>query len=303
MRSLIPLFQREWLQHRLAWALVAGIPLGLALLAAVFAQVHVDIDRPPPPEQLPLLLSLVPMVAAPMVMLVIALITSGVLLSGVARRDHGDRSIEFWLSLPIAHHRALGVPVLTHALLVPAAALLVGWLGGQVLALVLVFRVTGLEAFAGLPWGKLVVASVVFIARLMAGLPLALLWVLPMLMLVILLGAWFKRWSWVVLLVGVGLLNAFDRLQLGQRWLLESGAEMLQRAGFSLIGAGGKGLSIRAEEDPSQVLSLMPATALHDFGAALAQLASPLLPIGLLFAAACFALLLRWRQQGAGVGD
>lgn len=303
MRSLIPLFQREWLQHRLAWALVAGIPLGLALLAAVFAQVHVDIDRPPPPEQLPLLLSLVPMVAAPMVMLVIALITSGVLLSGVARRDHGDRSIEFWLSLPIAHHRALGVPVLTHALLVPAAALLVGWLGGQVLALVLVFRVTGLEAFAGLPWGKLVVASVVFIARLMAGLPLALLWVLPMLMLVILLGAWFKRWSWVVLLVGVGLLNAFDRLQLGQRWLLESGAEMLQRAGFSLIGAGGKGLSIRAEDDPSQVLSLMPATALHDFGAALAQLASPLLPIGLLFAAACFALLLRWRQQGAGVGD
>lgn len=303
MRSLIPLFQREWLQHRLAWALVAGIPLGLALLAAVFAQVHVDIDRPPPPEQLPLLLSLVPMVAAPMVMLVIALITSGVLLSGVARRDHGDRSIEFWLSLPIAHHRALGVPVLTHALLVPAAALLVGWLGGQVLALVLVFRVTGLEAFAGLPWGKLVVASVVFIARLMAGLPLALLWVLPVLMLVILLGAWFKRWSWVVLLVGVGLLNAFDRLQLGQRWLLESGAEMLQRAGFSLIGAGGKGLSIRAEDDPSQVLSLMPATALHDFGAALAQLASPLLPIGLLFAAACFALLLRWRQQGAGVGD
>lgn len=303
MRSLIPLFHREWLQHRLAWALVAGIPLGLALLAAVFAQVHVDIDRPPPPEQLPLLLSLVPMVAAPMVMLVIALITSGVLLSGVARRDHGDRSIEFWLSLPIAHHRALGVPVLTHALLVPAAALLVGWLGGQVLALVLVFRVTGLEAFAGLPWGKLVVASVVFIARLMAGLPLALLWVLPMLMLVILLGAWFKRWSWVVLLVGVGLLNAFDRLQLGQRWLLESGAEMLQRAGFSLIGAGGKGLSIRAEDDPSQVLSLMPATALHDFGAALAQLASPLLPIGLLFAAACFALLLRWRQQGAGVGD
>jgi hypothetical protein len=28
--KLIPLMQREWLQHRLAWALLMLIPLGLA---------------------------------------------------------------------------------------------------------------------------------------------------------------------------------------------------------------------------------------------------------------------------------
>jgi hypothetical protein len=37
------LMQREWLQHRMAWGLLMGIPLGLGLLLVGFAQRR---DRP-----------------------------------------------------------------------------------------------------------------------------------------------------------------------------------------------------------------------------------------------------------------
>ena len=303
MRTLLPLLRREWLQHRTAWMLAAGIPFGLALLAAVFAQLHVDIDQRPKVEHVPLLAALVTTVATTMVTLVIAVITSAVVLSGLARRDHGDRSVEFWLSLPIAHHRALGVPLLTHGVLVPAAAVVIGWMAGQLLTLVVVSRVSGLGAWWSLPWPQLAGATLALVLRLLAGLPLAALWAMPVVLLVVLLGAWFKRWGWVVLLVGVGLLELFDRLTLGQRWLLDNAAEMLRRAGLSLLGAGGKGVSIRPGEDPLQALAQLPTVVLHDFGAALAWLATPLMPGALLCSALAFALLLRWRQRGAGLGD
>ena len=46
-------------------------------------------------------------------------------------------------------------------------------------------------------------------------------------------------------------------------------------------------------------LQLVPSFLLNDMGLALRALASPLMLGGLLFSAACFWLLLRWRQRGA----
>ena len=37
-------------------------------------------------------------------------LASAVILAGVARRDHADRSIEFWLSLPVGHGASLAAP-------------------------------------------------------------------------------------------------------------------------------------------------------------------------------------------------
>jgi ABC-2 type transport system permease protein len=46
-------------------------------------------------------------------------VTSLFIALGSPRRDHGDRSIEFWLSLPSGHGESLAAPMLVHLLLVP----------------------------------------------------------------------------------------------------------------------------------------------------------------------------------------
>ena len=301
MRSLKALLQREWLQHRFGWTLLVALPFGLALLLATFAQVQVEGDSPPPAEAMPVLVALAATAGATVVLFAIAILTSFVILSGLAWRDHGDRSIEFWLSLPVSHSAALGVPLATHLLLVPAAAIGIGWLGGQLLALFAVSRLAGVGGWVALPWPELLAATLALALRLLAGLPLAVLWVLPIVMVLALLGAWFKRWGWVVLLVGLGIASLFDQLLSGRRWLVDAVVELLRQGGKALLGAGGAGLRIEGGGDPIGALRLLPGMAWHDFVAALGALASPWLLGGLLVAAGCFALLVQWRHRGAGV--
>jgi ABC-2 type transport system permease protein len=42
LNNLLPLMQREWLQHRLAWALLVLIPLGLAVLPLTLGQIDLS---------------------------------------------------------------------------------------------------------------------------------------------------------------------------------------------------------------------------------------------------------------------
>ena len=302
-RTLLPLMQREWLQHRFGWALLALIPLGLVFLMALFGDIQFDDDDLARPERLNLLLAIVPVVAATVVMLVIALATGFITVSGLARRDHADRSIEYWLSMPVRHSAALGVPLLVHLVLMPAAALLVGLLAGQLLSVLLVSRIAGFAALAEVPWGTTLLTTATFMLRLLAGLPLAVAWLLPIVLLLVLLNAWFKRWGWVVLMVGVGLLGLLDQFTAGQRWLLKATGEMARRAVQSLIGASGSRFNPPEGSDVLEMLLGVPAMAARDFAAALAALGSPVFGGGLLLTAACFALLLRWRQSGAGRAD
>jgi hypothetical protein len=296
--------QREWLQHRFGWALMALIPLGLALVFSAVGQVEFgEGDVPPMPERLPLLLAVIPVLGGTVLMLVIALVTAFIATAGLARRDHADRSVDFWLSLPVPHAAALGVPMAVHALLMPAAAMALGWLGGQLIGLLLVGRVIGFSALAEVPWGPATVATLSMLGRLIAGLPLALLWVLPIVLLLVLLNAWFKRWGWVVLIVGTGLVTLLEQLTFGRRWLLDIGNQLLQRAGLSLMGAGGGQVAFTKNSDDMRTLLELPAMALKDFGAALAALASPLFVGALALSALCFVLLVRWRQQSAGRAD
>lgn len=300
MNPILPLMQREWLQHRFAWALLALLPMGLALLAAGFASVNVDGESLAEVGEARLapVIALGSLAASTTLLFVVLWVASLIIISGLARRDHGDRSIEFWMSLPVGHGTSLAVPLGVHLVLVPAAALGVGLMGGWLLSLVLVGRFVGLGEWFALPWGALLAAALAVLGRLLAGLLLATLWVSPLVLLLILANAWFRRWGLVVLAVGLGIGGmVMDRI-FGQPVVTELVRELLVNAARSLAGAGGGSMTIGSNEDADLVLRLVPGWAWHDLLAALRLAASPLLAGALLFAGACFALLIDWRRRG-----
>jgi len=301
-RTFLPLMQREWLQYRFGWMLLAAIPLGLALLTVSVAQFDFDEGIVAKPQSLALLLSAMPALIGPVLMLWVAVVTGVINIAGLARRDHADRSNEFWLSLPVPHSAALGTPMLVHLVLLPAVAAVVGWLAGQFLAVLLVGRLVGASALAEVQWSATLAATATLTVRFLAGLPLAVLWALPVVLLVTLLNAWFRRWGWVVLAVGVGLITLFDQIAFGQRRLLDVLRQIFGRAGQAFMGAGGVGLDI-SPDSGLDALARFPAIAVRDFGAAVSALASPLFLGGVLFSAGCFALLVRWRQNSSGRAD
>ncbi len=299
MNKLLPLMQREWLQHRFGWMLMVVVPFSIALLLLSFGHLAIGPDTVEKVgDKLAPLLAMASIAGSGAVIFLIAGITSLIIVAGMARRDHGDRSIEFWLSLPTTHSASLAAPLLVHLLLVPALALLAGLAGGLLVSVVLVTRVVGIGAWFTLPWGDLLPGILAIAARLLAGLPLALLWLSPLVLLVVLLSAWFRRWAWVILGVGLGLGGQLlDRL-FGQPLLSEVTLGLLRGAGKALVNAG-EGFQMGPNQG-SEGLRQLPGWALHDFGLALRELPSPLLAGGLLFAAGCFALLVVWRQRGAG---
>ena len=298
MNRLLPLMQREWLQHRFGWALMVLIPLGLALALLSFGSIDVGAETTERVgDKLPALLAVIPMAGTMLVMFVIAWFSSTIIVSGLARRDHGDRSIEFWLSLPTTHSASYAAPLLVHLLIVPIAALVIGLAGGLLLSMVTVSRVVGFEAWLGLPWAELLGGVGSLCLRFIAGLPLAELWLLPLTLVVMLLTAWFRRWGWVILIVGVGLGSQLLERLFGQPMLSQVIKSQLKHALQSFI-ASEKGLQMSGD-DVSGALQLLPSFLVHDLGLALRALASPLMLGGLLFSAGCFWLLLRWRQRGA----
>ena len=297
------LMQREWLQHRKGWALLAGIPLVLALLLTTVGQIQIDADTlEKSGDFFPTLLGFISIVATTAVVFGLMWVGSLIIVSGLPRRDNGDRSIEFWLSLPTSHSQSLAAPLLVHLVLAPAAALLVGLAGGYAMSLVLVTRLVGFGEWLALPWGHIIVGSLVFVARLLAGLPLATLWLAPLILLVMLLTAQFGRWGWVILTVGLGLGSLLLKLVFGQPLITEVTTALLKHAAQAMVHGVGQGQGMEARS-PAEALAMMreiPAWAALDFAAALRDLFSPLLLGALLFSAACFALLVKWRERGAG---
>ncbi len=301
MHRLQSLMQREWLQHRYGWLMMAAIPLALALLLLGFGQVQVEAgEMAAAGDALPALVAGAAIAGSMAVIFLVAAFSSLVIVSNLARRDHADRSVEFWLSVPVSHSESFAVPLMVHLLLVPAAALLIGLLGGYAVSFLLVSRVVGTAAWFSLPWSVVVPASLALMLRVLAGLPLAMLWLSPMILLVVLLTAWFRRWGWVILVVGLGLGSAILKFVFGQPWLNRLSSDLIRAAGRSLIHGDQGGFVVDGASQGVEALRLLPSWALADFGAALQAMATPLLPAAVLFAAGCFYLLVQWRQRGAG---
>mgnify|MGYP003372320282 FL=1 len=304
MNPIYPLMQREWLQHRFAWALLALVPLALALVLVSFGQIEFDdgeADRIG--TALPAVMTLVAVAVCTVSAFVVFWVTSVIIATGLARRDHGDRSIEFWLSLPVGHVPSLAVPMLVHLVLVPAAALALGLLAGHGLAMVLVARFAGLSAWFGLPWADLFAATLALGLRLLAGLPLATLWLAPVILMAMLARAWIGRWGLPVLGLVLALGGLLADRALGQPLLLPWLGHLIQQAVQAMAGAGEVSFTARGADEALAALRGLPGLALQDLGAALGALLSPAMAVGLVVSAVCFALLVDWRQRGSKAAD
>lgn len=302
LQKIRALALREWLQHRTMWLLLVVVPFALAALALAFGKGSVEVDemRETAPEILTTVLTAASVLGSSAVMLLIVLVGSAVIVAGLARRDHGDRSVEYWLSLPTSHGSHFGVPLVVHGLLAPLAALVIGWCLGWLLSIVVVARVVGLEAWFAQPFGQVLPAALALLARGLAGVPLAMAWLAPMLLLIVLLNAHAGRWALGLFALIIGLGGLLFAQLFGRPVLPELAQGLFERAAVSLIGASGGGVNINPTPEGLQALAALPGWAARDLLAALAQLASPWALGAALFAAACFWGLLLWRRRGAG---
>lgn len=303
MNTFATLIRREWMQHRLGWSLLVAVPLALAVLGLLFGQIELDAEqRDLPLQQLAPMLTLASVAGSMVIIFMILGITSLFLMSGLARRDHGDRSVEFWLSLPTSHSASLAAPLLTHLLLVPAAALGIGLLVGGLVSALVVTRQAGFGAWLALPWPELLAAGLALLARGLAGLPLALLWASPLLLAVVLAGAWFKRWGLPVLLLGFGLaVLALDRV-FGEGATAELFGQIFRNAGQALFAA----TPLNFEDGPGKLESALrglPGWAWQDFSAAVRAVAQPLFLACVAAGAGLFAALVDWRRRGASAAN
>ena len=305
MKNLLPLMQREWLQHRFAWALMALVPLVLALLALGFGTIELDDDmNAMAPQDLALVLTSLTMVISVGVLFLLLGVTALFVAVGSPQRDHGDRSIEFWLSLPSGHAESLIAPMLVHLLLVPAAAVAAGLLAAVPVSMVVVGNVVGLADWFSLPWGTVVAAAASMGLRLVAGLPLAMAWLLPLLLAAMLANALFRRWGLPLLVVAVGLVSVgMDRI-FGQPLLVQAIGLLSSHAATSLAGAsaGGGGIEVEGAGQAREALLLLPRWAAHDFAIAARDLFQPAFVGACLASALLFAALLWWRQRMAAAG-
>ncbi len=303
MKNLTALMQREWLQHRFAWAMLVAIPLGLALL--LLSVGHIDLDGDISQRsgtEMATMLGAASMLITTTSLFLLVWVTSVFITTGLARRDHADRSIEFWLSLPTGHSESLAAPLLVHLVLVPAAALLIGLLGGFVISLLLVGRFVGLAEWFALPWATLLPAVLSVTLRVVAGLPLATLWLMPLLLLAMLSNAVFKRWGLPLFVVSLSLTAALLKAVFGQPLLADALRRLGMGAGLSLAGASGDNMVINDNGQAVAALAHMPRWALEDFGAALGMAASPAFVAAMVVSAGLFYLLVLWRQRGASSG-
>ena len=286
------LLLREWMQHKRGWLITLLLPptVFLALLTIGSADGH--------PDASPLGIALLFVMISSGAVFVIAWLSAMFQLPGLVRRDHQDRSIEFWLSLPAGHSESIGATLLAHAVLVPLAAVLVGYVFGAFIATGLVLKLMGMVGWQSVPWLQVLTLSVPLLARLLLGVLLLSLWLAPLMLIVMAASAWLKRWGVpaVALTVGIGGLVLDKMYGLPVMWQLlkaqQHGAMDAMLADYlsleqqlTTLHPGGSGVFNAS------------AWALQDSGLALRQLASPHFIGGLIVAAGCFALLVLKRRS------
>ena len=293
MSPFSTLMRREWMQHQRAWLLLMLLPPLLLLLLLVFG--NVDLPRPVSP----LLLMLVTGALGTFGVLAIFSAATLLQLPGLARRDQQDRSIEFWLSLPTGHAPSIGAMLLMHLLVMPLVALGVGYVASQALGFVIVVKTAGLAAWAQLPWGLLLRDELLVVLSFAFGVLLATLWLLPLLLLTMAASAWLKRWGTAALGLALGVGHALLAQLYGVRVIGTTIEALIGNAMRAVINTQDARLSPHDAASAADWLEQSPRWLWQDATASAANLFQPLFVFALLFAAACFGLLvLRRRRQG-----
>ena len=300
---LVPLLQREWLQHHRAWLLLTAVPPLVMLGLLAFARLQVDVDGDNAAQEIaqlhPAAIAMLTICASALFCFVLAWGSALIQAPGLARRDLSDRSIEFWLALPVGHAAALAAPLLAHLLLFPLAALALGALAGLALTPLSLARFAGLGEWLALPWDTVIAGASSVVLRFALGLLLASLWLAPLVLVLMAASAWLRRWGLPAVVATVALIGSvLDKLY-GNPLVWQLGAELLSRAGQSFVsGRAGGGLRLLPRQDPTPAIQALPGWAARDAGFALQALADPLLPGALAVAAGAFALLVLRRRRG-----
>lgn len=306
MDRFLTLMKREWLQHRIGWTVLAALPvliaLGLSLMQTRGLHIELDGDElnAPPWEQLPVVVQTLGWTLATGAM---ALVFSGLSvlaqLSGLARRDVQDRSIEFWRSLPTGDGESIGALLLMHLLVLPFGAVCAAVIGAQVVALLGVSITQGPVAWLTQPWWLVLAVVAAALARLMLGMWLAVLWLSPLLLLTMAACAWAKRWGMPLVVVGTlagvqGLDRWLSQPVVGpalERLFAESGRALLTQPPL-------RDAVIRSPGDLAQALPGLSGWLVSDGVQALGLAATPAFALALLGGATGFALLV-WRRRRA----
>jgi hypothetical protein len=294
MNPLPTLLRREWMQHHKGYLTLMLVPPVIVLVVLALAR-HIEADHAFPEAVMALAL-----VAVSAGVMALGWLAMAFQMPGLARRDQQDRSIEFWLSLPVGHSQSVGATLLFHALLMPWLALIIGWLFSFVIGLVLVALLYGASAWGQLPWGLLVTDATVLLGRLFLGVALATLWLSPLLLVSMLAGSAFKRWGLPALaaLLGVGALVL--KHVFGVNLIGDSARVLATHAAAAVSPIAQRQLHIGQHgEGFDQLLEQFPAIAAHSAGLALKALATPEFALAMAFSAACFAGLVALRRRNA----
>ncbi len=300
MNTLRALVQREWLQHRFGWAMVSIAPLVVAMLIVTLGQNDIKGEfEAEMGSSMPTMLTMICLGVSTAVTTAILWATSLILTAGLARRDHADRSHEFWLSMPVGHGASLGVPLLVHLIVVPVVAIGIGLLTGVVASLVLVSRTYGVGEWLALPWHVMAPAAAATALRVAAGIPLAMLWLSPLILLLVLATAYFRSWGLVALPVALALADFGMQRIAGFTPITDFLDRLFQNAGAAIFSPDPAHAGVANAGELLDALSHAPAWALTGLLHALQAIASPTMLIALVISAATFALLVHWRSRSA----
>lgn len=297
------LLRREWLQNRRAWLLLAAVPPVLMLALLVLGGMDITFDDAEAQRDLsslpPVAVALLTIIGAALMGFLLAWLAALLQAPGLARRDAQDRSVEFWLSLPIGHAPALAAPLLANLVLYPLGALALGAAAGLALSPLTVARFASLGDWFTLPWVPVLAAGVTLLLRTALGLLLATLWLSPLILMAMAASAWLKRWGLPALVAGLAVLGGvLDKLY-GNPIITELGQRLLAGAGRSFVaGHSPGGLRFTQGSDAVEVLRAYPGWAAGDAWHSIQALADPLLLLALAVSAACFALLVLRRHRG-----
>ena len=292
MKTFKTLLLREWMQHHRGWLAVMFVPPLLILAVFLFS------DKSHIHPHIPVALMVGTIVATTVLVFFVTWIVTFIQASGLARRDHQDRSIEFWLSLPVSNATSVGSTLVMHALLVPLMALGVGYLCSLVVGLIGVTLTTGVASLADVPWTSTLVGSMATLVRVAFGTVLGALWVLPLLLLAMAASAWLKRWGVPVLAAALLAGHVALSQVYGITIIGSTITELFNNAMLSLIHGAPPGFNPKnAEELFLNGWPVTPHWLVGDAMASVAELASPLFLFALITSAVCFGLLVLRRSR------
>lgn len=288
------LLRREWMQHHRGWVWLALVPLALALVLVPFS--NIDFEGAPVPE--PQMLGyLVITIATYGVM---ALVAATVLFqaAGMARRDQQDRSIEFWLSLPTSHVQNVLATLLMHLLLMPLMALLLAFVGAQLLALALVAKLAGVGALAQLADPSWFGYTGAALLRQVIGVGVAALWMAPVVLAAMAAASWLKGWGVPVLVAATVALAVLEEHYTGGSWVRDTLARWFNEALAALMPLARGEADVKAALSTGSGLDGFATWMWTDTAVMMRDLATPAFVVALVVAGVGFGLVVLRRGQG-----